>query len=147
LAIVLPDAPGADSLSNHFFPSGREEVKNRGRPYGGSEALPVEVLGPKDFEGDRLTRPGTWAVGFLASWCPFCRAFRPKFERFSAGPEVHLAVADVSEEENPLWDSLRVEVVPTLVVFRDGRPTWRRDGRAGEGLDERDLRALAAAVA
>ncbi len=107
----------------------------------------MEELGAVDFESGRLTRPGTWAVGFLASWCPFCRAFRPKFEKLSAGPAVHLAVADVSDEDSPLWDSLKVEVVPTLVVFRDGRPIWRRDGRPGAGLDERDLNALAQAVA
>ena len=107
----------------------------------------MEELGAEDFEGDRLKRPGTWAVGFLASWCPFCRAFRPKLEKRSGRFPFPLALADLSDEESPLWDSLHVEVVPTLVVFRDGQPVWRRDGRPGAGLDERDLDALATAVA
>ncbi len=107
----------------------------------------MESVAPQDFRGERLERPGTWAVSFLASWCPFCRAFRPKFEGFSTPPGVRLAVADLSEDSNPLWESLGIEVVPTLIVFREGTRVWRRDGQGGVGLGAADLEAMRRALA
>ncbi len=102
----------------------------------------MERLGPKDFEGRRLRRKGLWAVAVLADWCPFCRAFRPLFERFDGGGIFESALADVTDTASPLWDRFQIEVVPTLLAFRDGELVHRIDGIPMEGLGPGDLENL-----
>ena len=93
----------------------------------------IERVGPGEFDGVRLKRPGRWAVAFLADWCPFCRAFEPQFAALD-GAGARLLVADMTDLESPLWDAFRVEVVPTVVVFEDGAAGFREDGVAGVGI-------------
>jgi thioredoxin 1 len=102
----------------------------------------MERVGAEAFEDDRLRRPGTWIVGFLADWCPFCRAFAPHLESLGAPPGRGVLLADVTDESSPLWERFGVDVVPTVIVFRDGRPIFRRDGHLGRGLGESDIRAI-----
>jgi thioredoxin 1 len=94
----------------------------------------VEKLDARAFQKDRLLRDGTWVVAFVADWCPFCRSFLPTFARLDGEPGFRTAIGDVSDEVSPLWDDLRIDVVPTLVVFQDGRPIHREDGLLGRGL-------------
>jgi thioredoxin 1 len=106
----------------------------------------MERLKPSDFDGERLRRPGGWAVCFTADWCPFCRAFAPKFEAIGRGAAFQIAEGNLTEEENPLWETMHVDVVPTLVAYVDGNPVWRRDGTYGVGLHDPDLTELVAAL-
>jgi thioredoxin 1 len=106
----------------------------------------VERVGPEAFDEIRLLRPGAWAVAFLADWCPFCREFAPRFGALSTSG-ARLLIADMTSEQSPLWDRFGVEVVPTVIVFRDGAATARIDGQAGYGLDSSDLSTVAAALA
>jgi thioredoxin reductase (NADPH) len=99
----------------------------------------LETLDPDAFEGSRLRRAGRWAVVFDAEWCPFCQAFLPVFSGASMDPSIHRARADLTDVESPLWDLFRVEVVPSVLAFRDGEVVARADGRQGEGLEETDL--------
>jgi thioredoxin 1 len=102
----------------------------------------VEQVGPEAFDGTRLRRADTVAVAFLADWCPFCREFRPEFERLRTEGMLELLVADMTDLESPLWDRFRIEVVPTVVVFRSGKPVYRADGVAGEGLGSGAIDAI-----
>ncbi len=106
----------------------------------------MEVLGPEDFEGQRLRRSGTWVVDFSAEWCPFCREFLPKFAELGGEGEYQLAIGDLTDAQSPFWDTFRLEVTPTVIAFREGVVVFRRDGRWGEGLDENDLRAVRVAL-
>ena len=106
----------------------------------------VERVGPEAFDGVRLRRSGTVAVAFLADWCPFCHAFAPEFSALAPPGSPALLVADVTSEDSPLWDRFEVDVVPTVVVFREGTPILRADGVAGEGLGPDDLRSIRAAL-
>jgi len=102
----------------------------------------MEQLGPKDFEGPRLRRQGTWAVAFLADWCPFCRSFEALFERFDGSGKFTIAVADVSDYSSPLWERFAIEIVPTVLAFSDGEVVHRIDGVPMEGLGPGDLENL-----
>ncbi len=106
----------------------------------------IHLLGPEAFDGTRLRREGTWAVAFLADWCPFCRSFEPGFAKEASRGGASFAVADLSLEENPLWDRFRVDVVPTVIVFRDGLEVLRLNGQSGYGLDAGDLRSMRATL-
>ncbi len=109
-----------------------------------SRPPPVDRLprvGPEAFDGRRLLRPGVWAVAFLADWCPYCRRFAPEFAG-RAGPGLQLAVADLTDEASPLWERFDVEVVPSVIVFRNGETALRIDGRPMEGLHAEDLQRV-----
>jgi len=43
-------------------------------------------------------------------------------------------LVDISNVNNPLWETFDVKIVPTLVGFRNGRVIVREDGVAGVGL-------------
>lgn len=80
------------------------------------------------------------AVLFHATWCPFCRRFKPVFDRVAAratgmdGVEVLL-----DDESNPMWTHYRINVVPTVLFFQDGKVERRLDGQPGVGLTEQEL--------
>ena len=104
-----------------------------------------EQLDGSTFHDRRLDRPGTWAVVLLASWCSYCRSFAPAFSTLADTP-VHLATADLSRYESPLWDLFDIELVPTVIIFRDGAPVRRFDGLPGVGLGTDDVEQMRAAL-
>jgi thioredoxin-like negative regulator of GroEL len=110
--------------------------------------MSAELLPPEAFQGARLLRDGPWVVAFLADWCPFCREFRPKFEALDGESAFRTGIADLTDDESPLWEEFQIEVVPALVVFSNGRPVHRHQSDPGVGLPSNALaRARAAALA
>jgi thioredoxin 1 len=106
---------------------------------------PLERVGIEAFDGRRLRRTGTWAIAFLADWCPFSREFAPSFAALEGGG-FRIAVADLTDEESPLWERFEIEVVPSVVVFREGVSVFRADGRLMEGLGPQDLASVHSAA-
>ncbi|MGP8158236.1 MAG: thioredoxin domain-containing protein [Thermoplasmata archaeon] len=106
----------------------------------------MERLQADAFRKDRLLREGTWVVAFLADWCPFCQRFLSQFSALDGGSSFRTAIGDVTSEESPLWENFRVEVVPTVVVFREGRPVFRVEGVLGSGLPPGGLEAARSAA-
>ncbi|MCI4349956.1 MAG: thioredoxin family protein [Thermoplasmata archaeon] len=102
----------------------------------------MERLSTADFSGDRLAAALDTAVCFYAGWCPFCVDFLPRFAALEGTVPFRLALADISDESTPLWETFGIAIVPTLVAFRAGRIFWRKDGVGGYGLDDHDLAAL-----
>lgn len=79
---------------------------------------------------------------FWATWCPFCRKFKPEFDRLATQKPWRFARVYLDDYENPLWDDYAVEVVPTLALFRSGRIEVREDGILGYGLDPKMVAAF-----
>ncbi len=79
---------------------------------------------------------------FHATWCPYCRAFRPVFQRL-AGQDTGYQPLEVvlDDEQNPLWDRYSIEAIPTVLFFEDGKVVRRLDARRGIGLDETMFRS------
>lgn len=46
---------------------------------------------------------------------------------------------DISDTEDPLWEAFEIKVVPTVIVFKEGQPVFRRDGILGRGLSRKAL--------
>jgi thioredoxin-like negative regulator of GroEL len=46
------------------------------------------------------------------------------------------ADVDISDYEDPLWETFDINVVPTVIVFKDAEPVFRRDGTLGRGLSK-----------
>jgi thioredoxin len=99
----------------------------------------MERFESEEFQNDHLRRAGTWVIAFLADWCPFCQRFLPEFSALEGEKGFRVAIGDVTSEESPLWDTFHIDVVPTVVVFREGRPVFRADGILGSGLPKEQL--------
>jgi thioredoxin-like negative regulator of GroEL len=104
----------------------------------------VERLTAADFDGQRLRREGDWGVCFSADWCPFCRSFVKHFEAIEPLRDFHTAIGDLTDTDSPLWELFSIDVVPTMIAFRNGESIRRWDGILGSGLRLQDADALRA---
>ena len=60
---------------------------------------------------------------FYASWCPPCRMLTPVLDRLAEEFAGQVDIVKVNiDEERSLADYYRISAVPTLILFRDGRP-------------------------
>ena len=60
-------------------------------------------------------------VDFWAPWCSYCRRIGPAYERVAAQWSEEILVAAVNIDEEPaLAEQERIEVIPTLVMYRNG---------------------------
>ncbi len=97
----------------------------------------LEVKDARAFRAQVL-EPGEPTVTlFWATWCPFCRRFKPEFDKLAATWPWRFASVYLDDESNPLWDEYAVEVVPTLALFRGGKLVDRQDGILGYGIDRK----------
>ena len=76
-----------------------------------------------------------------ATWCPFCRRFKPAFDQAAAQVKGWDGLeCIIDDESNPIWEHYRIQAVPTVLFFEDGKVTRRLDARLGIGLTEKDLK-------
>ena len=60
-------------------------------------------------------------VDFWAPWCGYCRRIGPAYEKIAESWGEELVVAKVNIDEEPaLANHERIEVLPTLVLYRKG---------------------------
>lgn len=70
-------------------------------------------------------------VEFYASWCPHCQRMQPVLEQFSKemGDRLIITNLDIDASENSsLVERYQVQIVPTILLFRDGEQMWRQSG-------------------
>ena len=61
-------------------------------------------------------------VDFWAPWCGYCRRIGPAYEKIADEYGDRLTVAKVNiDEEAALAEAVQIEVIPTLVLYRDGK--------------------------
>lgn len=106
----------------------------------------LEVKDAKAFRAQVLESTEPTVALFWATWCPFCRRYKPEFDKLAARWPWRFASVYLDDESNPLWDDYAVAVVPTLALFRDGKLVDRQDGILGYGIDRRATDAFAQRV-
>lgn len=97
----------------------------------------MDIRDPEAFRREVLEVREPTVVLFWATWCPFCRKFKPEFDRLGKELGLRTAAVYLDDESNPLWEDYDVQVVPTVALFRDGEIVVREDGVLGYGLDRR----------
>jgi thioredoxin 2 len=81
------------------------------------------------FKREVLDVRGPVLVDFWAPWCGPCQMLGPTLEKLAERHAGKLKVCKLDTEQNPqVAGNLRVMSIPTLIVFRDGKPAARHSG-------------------
>ncbi len=88
-----------------------------------------EIHSAADFEKEIINHKGYALVDFWATWCPPCRMMAPVLESAEQqlGDKINFAKVDVDEQQQ-LAAEFDIMSIPTLVVFKDGKPVKRMSG-------------------
>ena len=83
---------------------------------------------PKTFQ-DLIAGDKPVLVDFFAAWCGPCRMMPPILDEFKGMMGDQVTVIKVDVDRNPgAARAYEVRGVPTLIIFKKGRPVWRRSG-------------------
>lgn len=88
-----------------------------------------EIHSAADFEKEIINHKGYTLVDFWATWCPPCRMMAPVLESAEKqlGDKINFVKVDVDEQQQ-LAAEFDIMSIPTLVVFKDGKPVKRMSG-------------------
>ncbi|WP_300280111.1 thioredoxin [uncultured Subdoligranulum sp.] len=68
----------------------------------------------------------TILVDYWAPWCGYCRRIGPAYDKIAEEYGDRLVVAKVNIDEEPqLTEAQGVEVIPTLILYKDGKAANR----------------------
>ena len=89
----------------------------------------IEAVTDKSFEDSVLKAEQPVLVDFWAAWCGPCRMIAPIVEQIHGelGDKVKVVKMDI--DENPSTPmSLGIMSIPTVIIFKDGKPAERTVG-------------------
>ncbi|HEV2035931.1 MAG TPA: thioredoxin [Candidatus Dormibacteraeota bacterium] len=89
----------------------------------------VQAVTDADFESLVLKSDVPVLVDFWATWCPPCRMIAPIVEQIHGELGDKVKVVKMDTDENPSTSiSLGIMSIPTLIIFKDGKPAERTVG-------------------
>ncbi len=68
-------------------------------------------------------------VDFWAPWCGPCHMIAPELKKVAQQLKDRVKVIKVNVDEQPhIAAEFGIRGIPTLILFKDGAPVWRRSG-------------------
>ena len=91
--------------------------------------MALKVVGEQDFEAEVLRSELPVLVDFMADWCQPCKVVAPELEALANELEGKAKCVRVDVDRSPrIAAMLRIQSVPTFVVFAQGRPVAAEKG-------------------
>ena len=83
----------------------------------------MEVININEQAFEKLLESGkAFLVDYWAPWCVYCRRIAPAYEKIAQQYGHRLTVAKVNIDDEPgLASREKIQVIPTLVLYRDGK--------------------------
>ena len=98
-----------------------------------AKAEVVPTVGEQDFEQEVLRAELPVLLEFSAEWCQPCKTIKPEVEAFAKEMEGKLSVRKIDIDKSPLLArELRIQSVPTFMLFVQGRPVDAVVGAIGK---------------
>ena len=92
----------------------------------------LKHVSEENFEKEVIDSKGLILVDFFATWCGPCQMLGPVLERIGTSrAEFDIAKVDIDQAQN-LALKYEVEVVPTMVIFKDGKVVDKIEGFMSE---------------
>jgi thioredoxin 1 len=89
----------------------------------------IHAVTDAEFESLVLESQVPVLVDFWATWCPPCRMIAPIVEQIHGELGDKVTVMKMDTDENPSTSmSLGIMSIPTVIIFKDGKPAERTIG-------------------
>jgi len=118
-------------MSNFGMRGGFPVGGGQGAKARGGDAIPT--ISEQDFEAEVLRPELPVVLEFSAEWCQPCKQIAPEVAAFAKEMEGKVLVRKVDIDRSPLLArELRIQSVPTFMVFSQGRPVDAVVGAIGK---------------
>jgi len=89
----------------------------------------THTVSDADFDKEVLQSSEPVVVDFFADWCGPCKAMAPALEQVAAELKGKVKVVKLDVDQNPdTTQAYRIQAMPTLMIFKDGKVAAQRVG-------------------